>query len=74
MSPRDVIRPSTFEPFLFYGVHTLWSVNLGVRLGAGGGHSRMGRYGVLDPTAMTASPRTAPPAHHHSSQPTESTP
>jgi hypothetical protein len=50
MSPRDVVRPSTFEPFLFYGVRTLWSVSLGVRLGAGtggGDHGRMGRYGVL---------------------------
>ncbi len=48
MAPRDVIRPSTFEPLLFYGTRTLWSLSAGVRLGLGARHGgRMGRYGVL---------------------------
>jgi hypothetical protein len=46
-SPREVIRPSTFEPPLFYGARTLWTLSAGVRLGAGVGHARMGRYGVV---------------------------
>ena len=63
MAPRDVVRPSAFEPFLFYGARTLWSVNAGVRLGIGGHAMRMGRYGVLDEPAPVArpSPHAAPP-------------
>jgi hypothetical protein len=35
-----------FDPATFYGAARLWSFSLGVRLGAGMTHSRMGRYGV----------------------------
>jgi hypothetical protein len=46
MTPRQVVRPSLFEPSLFYGARRQWSLSAGVRLGIGGSHARMGRYGV----------------------------
>ena len=44
--PRALVTPSAFEPALFYGRRTPWSVSAGVRVGAGTPHRRMGRYGV----------------------------
>jgi hypothetical protein len=35
-----------FDPAAFYGRTQLWTVNLGLRLAAGTGMHRMGRYGV----------------------------
>jgi hypothetical protein len=46
LRPRQVVRPSLFEPELFYGARTQWSLSAGLRLGIGGSHGRMGRYGV----------------------------
>ena len=40
------VRPAVFEPRRFYGASGLWGLSAGVRLGAGAGHPRMGRYGV----------------------------
>ena len=44
--PRDVLRPSAFEPRTFYGARVLWTAVVGARLGLGAPHARMGRYGV----------------------------
>jgi hypothetical protein len=44
--PEAVTQPSVFEPEPFYGASRLWSVSLGMRLGIGMRHARMGRYGV----------------------------
>jgi hypothetical protein len=44
--PRSITSPSVFDPATFYGASRLWSFSLGVRLGAGMTHNRMGRYGV----------------------------
>jgi hypothetical protein len=44
--PREVVRPSVFQPRAFYGADALWTAVLGVRVGAGTPHARMGRYGV----------------------------
>jgi hypothetical protein len=35
-----------FDPQVFYGGRSIWTVNAGVRLGAGAHRPRMGRYGV----------------------------
>ena len=44
--PKAVTRPSVFEPEPFYGASRLWSASLGMRVGIGMQHARMGRYGV----------------------------
>lgn len=44
--PREVLRPSAFEPRAFYGAAAVWTTVLGLRLGVGTPHARMGRYGV----------------------------
>ena len=44
--PRALVRPSTFDPSLFYRSPVQWTTAIGVRLGIGGTHGRMGRYGV----------------------------
>lgn len=44
--PREVRRPSAFEPSAFYGAGTQWTGVLGLRLGVGAPLARMGRYGV----------------------------
>ena len=46
LAPREVVRPTVFEPSRFYGAAVLHSVTVGVRLGVGAPHVRMGRYGV----------------------------
>ena len=61
--PRDVLRPSAFEPRAFYGAGALWTVVVGARVGAGAPHARMGRYGVAADHADHAPP--APPAPGH---------
>ncbi|MGH7460166.1 MAG: hypothetical protein ACREMA_03940, partial [Longimicrobiales bacterium] len=43
---RPTIEPAFFPPELMLGGERLWSVSLGVRIGAGVPHARMGRYGV----------------------------
>ena len=40
-----------FAPELFYGSRDIWSMSLGLRLGAGDRHPRMGRYGVAIPAS-----------------------
>jgi hypothetical protein len=45
--PRELRRPSAFEPRAFYGAGVLWTAVVGLRFGAGVPHPRMGRYGVL---------------------------
>lgn len=44
--PQPHSRPSLFDPDELYGSTRLWSFNLGLQLGAGLRHSRMGRYGA----------------------------
>ncbi|MDF1503162.1 hypothetical protein [Roseisolibacter sp. H3M3-2] len=44
--PRALVRPSVFEPSLFYRAPVQWTVAAGVRFGVGRPHARMGRYGV----------------------------
>lgn len=44
--PSDHIRPAIFEARPFYGDDEIWTVSLGIRMGAGVRHDRMGRYGV----------------------------
>ncbi|MBL0938654.1 MAG: hypothetical protein IBJ03_07155 [Gemmatimonadaceae bacterium] len=41
-------EPAVFQPSVFYGNATQWSVTLGTRWHVGSMRSRMGRYGVLD--------------------------
>lgn len=43
--PRAVTAPTFFVPRDFYGRETIRSLSAGVRIGAGAGHGRMGRYG-----------------------------
>ena len=38
-----------FSPQLRYGSNRLWMLSIGIRLGAGAMHSRMGRYGAAVP-------------------------
>lgn len=45
-APRALVRPSVFEPRLFYRAPVQWTLAAGVRLGVGRPHGRMGRYGV----------------------------
>lgn len=45
----EEITGSIFDPLEFYGADRLWSLSVGVRLGAGMGHARMGRYAVAVP-------------------------
>jgi hypothetical protein len=44
--PRALVRPSVFEPQLFYRARVQWTLAAGLRVGAGRPHARMGRYGV----------------------------
>jgi len=44
--PEPHTRPTLFDPEELYGSSRLWSLNLGIRIGAGLSHARMGRYGV----------------------------
>lgn len=49
--PTPEVEPVLFEPEQLYGSDRLWSFSIGVRIGAGAAHKRMGRYGVaLAPT------------------------
>jgi hypothetical protein len=57
LRPRQIVRPSLFEPALFYGARTQWSLSAGVRLGIGGSHARMGRYGVASEARHVHAPR-----------------
>jgi hypothetical protein len=50
--PTPTLRPSLFEPERIYGSDRLWSVSLGVRLGVGAAHDRMGRYGAAQIATM----------------------
>lgn len=43
-------QPAVFEPAAFYGRAQQWHLSVGARLHVGTMRSRMGRYGVLDPT------------------------
>lgn len=43
-TPHD--ERTVFQPAQFYGTTRFWMLTAGVRLRAGGAHSRMGRYGV----------------------------
>jgi hypothetical protein len=46
-------RPSVFDPKTFYGSDVLWSISVGMHLGIGMNHARMGRYGAaVAPDAM----------------------
>ncbi len=46
-SARALRQPAVFEPRVFYGASTLWSLSAGIRAHLGSMPSRMGRYGVL---------------------------
>ena len=48
---REVTVPTFFVPRDFYGRATIRTLSAGVRIGVGGGHGRIGRYGsaVLEP-------------------------
>jgi hypothetical protein len=58
--PSAAVRPTVFEPEEFYGARTLWSYSIGLRLHGGGTRSRMGRYGVALPSALSE----RAPTHH----------
>ena len=49
--PTPEVEPVLFEPEQLYGSNRLWSFSLGVRLGAGASHNRMGRYGAALPAS-----------------------
>lgn len=59
---RETVRPSAFVPLEFYGRNPVAAVSLGVRLGVGRAHGRMGRYGVAEATGTLAP--GAPTTHH----------
>jgi hypothetical protein len=42
----STMRPSGFDPRLFYGSSTLWSLSAGMKISFGMSHMRMGRYGA----------------------------
>jgi hypothetical protein len=42
------VSPSAFVPREFYGSERQTQMSIGMRIGAGAGHGRMGRYGVAD--------------------------
>lgn len=44
------LTPGSFDPVLFYGRETFWSLTAGVRIGWGTRLHRMGRYGAADLT------------------------
>ena len=58
--PSAVVRPTVFEPGLFYGADRLWSYSAGLRVHFGSMRSRMGRYGAALPRVTAAHP-----ASHH---------
>lgn len=62
----ETLTPSGFNPTQFYGSDRIWTLSLGVRLGLGMAHARMGRYGAAIPgeRGMTAHARVTP-AHEH---------
>lgn len=43
-----------FDPGVFYGSNSIWTLNLGLRVGAGSHRARMGRYGVAAAAASAA--------------------
>jgi hypothetical protein len=49
------LRPSGFDPRVFYGSNRIWSLSIGAKLSFGMSHMRMGRYGV----AVAQQPRAA---------------
>ena len=59
----DRTTDAVFDPILFYGSSRMWRYSVGLRVGAGHEHGRMGRYG-----AASAAPRSspAPSGHDHS--------
>lgn len=44
--PEPHTQPTLFDPGELYGSNRLWSLNLGIQVGTGMRHSRMGRYGA----------------------------
>jgi hypothetical protein len=59
--PTETLTPSAFVPEEFYGASSIWMLSAGMRVGVGPRHSRMGRYGVAMPNAM--SPRGTAAEH-----------
>ena len=53
--PVSKLTPSVFEPAEFYGAARLWSFSVGVKIGGGMKHDRMGRYGVAAANRMSPS-------------------
>lgn len=54
---RSAVRSTQgilFDPVEHYGDDRMWNLSLGVRLGAGTQHVRMGRYGVAAPMPLQA--------------------
>lgn len=51
--PVATTRPAVFIPKDFYGKSRLWSFSIGIRLGVGMKHDRMGRYGAAATHHMT---------------------
>ena len=60
----EQVRPSAFEPALFFGSATQWSLSAGLRLELGATHRRMGRYGAAEVSAPGDSSPDGHPAHH----------
>lgn len=56
----DRTSAALFDPVLFYGASHMWRIAAGLRVGAGHGHTRMGRYGAAAPAppGMIHEPRT----------------
>ena len=52
--PTETLTPSAFVPEEFYGASSIWMLSAGMRFGVGPRHSRMGRYGVAMPNAMSS--------------------
>jgi hypothetical protein len=52
--PTEELTPSAFVPQDFYGTTSIWSASIGLRLGIGSMHHRMGRYGAGVPNGSGA--------------------
>jgi hypothetical protein len=55
----DRTSAALFDPARFYGATAMWRVDLGLRIGAGRQHARMGRYGAAQPPTMHEGGHTA---------------
>ena len=64
MRARETVSPAAFVPLEFYGRDPVTALTAGIRLGIGGTHPRMGRYGAAVPAVMRALAPGGQTSHH----------